>query len=421
MRTRNAGIRATRAIDVVEAAYRVEGTEAEWAERVLDAARPDLDTGCGTYAFTGYDEVPNLAASPVFVQRDLDHAFGARVAELNRDVPSEMLELLRTRFVTCGGLEQSLGAKSPIMKHFRSVVKPIGIVDGFSMFARDAAGGSVTISAPSRKVVELAPRVRAIWRRVGLHVASGLRLRRRLAAQATVRDALLDPSGKVHDAGRAIKDDETARSVLVRAVRAMEQARSANVRTSPDGALMLWQGLVAGTWSLIEHWESDGKRYLAAYRNRPHLRDPRALTATERSILTYLSLGATNKDVVYALGLPAGTVSASVVQIFKKLGVKHRVELAVLADPSRMARFDVSIDDGDIGVLSVDGRPRGGLVDALSAAELEVASLAVRAWSNEKIARERHVSVSTIANQLRAIYEKLGVTSRSQLARAITK
>jgi DNA-binding NarL/FixJ family response regulator len=270
-------------------------------------------------------------------------------------------------------------------------------------------------------VVELAPRVRGIWRRVGIHVASALRLRRKLGAHATVRDALLDPSGRLQDATKSVAHDKTAQTVLVRAVEAMEKARSEKVRGSPERALALWQGLVAGEWSLVEHWETGGRRYLAAYRNRPEIRDPRALTPTECSILKYLALGASNKDISFALGLPAGTVSSSVTQILKKLRVKRRVDLAVLADPSRMERLDVTIADREVGVLAVNARPRGTAAEALSAVELEVASYVTRGWSNQRIAAERQVSPRTIANQLRAVYEKLGITSRSQLARAMTE
>jgi DNA-binding NarL/FixJ family response regulator len=425
-------IRALCAIDIVETAYRLEGTEAEWLDAVLAAARPDLDTGCGTYAFTGNDAVPNFEASPVFVQQDLDMGFAARVAELNRDAPREVADLLRRQLVTCGGLEQTLGADSTIFRSFRAVVQGTGIQDGFSLFARDAQGGSVSMSAPSRSLVRLAPRVRGIWRRVGLHVASSLRLRRKLAAHATVRDALLDPSGKVHDATGSVAESASARSVLVRAVAAMEKARSGAVRGSPERALSLWQGLVAGEWSLVDHWESGGRRYLAAYRNRPELRDPRALTPQERATLKYLALGASNKDIAFALGLPAGTVSSSVTKVMRKLGVKRRVDLALFADPSRMDRLDLAVADGDgggageagdlgeLGVLRADARPHGVAAEALSVAELEVTSYVARGWSNERIANERQVSPRTIANQLRAIYDKLGVTSRSQLVRVVT-
>ena len=422
MPTSRAGdIRAVSAVDVVEMAYRLDGTEAEWLSALLERTRSDLDRGCGVYAFTGNEAVPNLQASPVFVQHDLDPAYGARLVEVNRDAPEDIFELLRSRLVTCDGLVHGLGADSPVVKHFRSVMEPIGVADGFSLFAHDAEGGSVSISAPSRTVITPAPRVRGIWRRVGLHVASALRLRRKLVARTAVRDALFDPSGRVHDADVSIKDDGTARDALVAAIHAIERARSKEMRATTDKALELWRGLVAGQWSLVEHWESGGRRYLAAYRNRPEMRDPRALTSTERSILKYLALGATNKDIVYVLGLPLGTVSTSVTRILKKLRLKRRVDVALLGDPSRMERLDVGVGDEDIGVLSVDARPYGDAAAALSEAELEVASYVVRGLSNEEIARERQVAVRTIANQVRSIYAKLEINSRSQLANALTR
>ena len=408
-------IRATGAIDVVEAAYALDGSEAEWLSRILAAARADLDAGCGIYGFTGHDVVPDLPAAPVFAELDLDQSVAARIAEVNRTVPKVMLDILRSQLVTCGSLEQSFGAQSPIVLHFRGVMGEVGVKDGFGLFARDAAGGNITISSLAREVLAPAPRVRGIWRRVGLHVAAGLRLRRRLAAQEIERDALFDASGKLHDADAAVKDDKSARSVLVRAVQAMERARSTRVRSSPEDALALWKGLVAGEWSLVEQWETGGRRYVAAYRNPPRVRDPRALTATEKSVLGYVTLGATNKDVMYALGLPAGTVSAAIVQIFRKLRVKRRVDLAVMGDASRMHRVDL---EADLGVLSIDPRAHAGT--PLSEAEREVATFIVRGWSNDKIARERRVSPRTISNQVRAIYEKLGVASRSQLARMLT-
>lgn len=414
-------IQALRAIDTVEAAYRLEGTEEQWLQSVVAAARPDLDTGCGVYAFTGNEAVPNLDESRVFVQLDLDAGLAERLVQVNRQAPPAVDELLRPRLVACGGLVQALGADSPIVQSFRGLMRSTGVIDGFSLFAKDAQGGNVTLSALARNVLHLAPRVRGIWRRVGLHIASSLRLRRKLAEHATVRDALLDPSGKMQDASDPVARDRSAQAALVRAVAAMERARSGTMRGSPDRALALWQGLVAGEWSLVDHWERGGRRYIAAYRNRPELRDPRALTASECATLKYLALGATNKEIAFALGLPAGTVSSSVTNVLRKLRVKRRVDLAVLADPSRMVRLDVGVADTEVGVLVVDARPRGAAAEALSASELEVTSYVARGWSNDRIAAERQVSPRTVANQLRSIYAKLGVTSRSQLVRATTK
>ena len=415
------GIRAASAIDIVEAAYRLEGSESAWLAALLELAAKDLDTGSGVYAFTGNESAPDFANSPVFVQHALSPEFLSRIATLNAEAPNAIFELLKKRLVTCGGLEQVLGAASPIVGHFRGLMASAGIVDGFCMFAQDARGGSVTLSAPSRAVVAPAPRVRGVWQRVGLHVVAGLRLRRLLAASATQRDALLSPAGVVEDAGAAIADDDSARRALTEAVRSMEEARRADVRTSPDRALELWRCLVAGQWSLVDHWEQGGRRYLAAYSNRVGQRDPRALTATEQSVLRYLALGATNKEASYALGLAEKTVSKSVSQILKKFGTKSRVDLAAMFDATRATRLDVPVGEESVAVLGVDVAIDGPIAELLTSAERAIAEGVARGWSNARIAAERGVAPSTVAKQLQTIYDKLGVENRSRLARLIAE
>lgn len=412
-------IRAAAAIDIVEAAYELAGSETTWLDAIVERARADLDTGCGVYAFTGDTSIPDYARSPVFAERALAPELLARLAELNATAPSALFDFLRTRLVTCGGLEQLLGPEAETVAQFRRIMMSAGVVDGFCLFAQDAQGGSVTLSSLAPKAVTPSPRVRGIWQRVGLHVVAGLRLRRKLAARVARRDALLSPSGKIEDANADVADDGAARRALTDAVHAMDQARRANVRAAPDRALELWRGLVAGRWSLVDHWENDGRRYVAAYANRPGLRDPRALTATEQSVLRYVALGARNKEASYALGLSEKTVSWCVTQILKKLRVRSRVDLAAVLDAARASWLDLPLAEDRLGVLAVDVVPRGAIADRLTAAEREVAERVTRGFSNAQIAAARGVSASTVAKQLQAIYEKLGIGNRSQLARVI--
>lgn len=415
------GIRAGAAIDVVETAYRLDGSESEWLSALLACAAKDLDTGHGLYGFTGSERVPDLANSPVFVEQGLSPEFLSRIAQLNAEAPNAIFDLLRKQLVTCGGLEQVLGVASPVVSHFRSLMGSAGIQDGFCMFAQDGRGGSVTLAAPSRGVLTPAPRVRGVWQRVGLHVVAGLRLRRLLAESSAPRAALLSPAGAIEDASGAVAESSEARRALVAGVRAMEQARLANVRSSPDRALELWRGLVAGQWSLVDHWEQDGRRYVAAYSNRLEPRDPRRLTATEEGVLRYLALGATNKEASYALGLSEKTISSCVTLILKKLGMKSRVELAAMLDATRSTRFDLPLGDESLAVVGVDLGLDGALAERLTSAERAIAERVGRGWSNARIAAERGVAASTVAKQLQAIYDKLGVENRSRLARAIAE
>jgi len=138
--------------------------------------------------------------------------------------------------------------------------------------------------------------------------------------------AVLDPAGRVLDAmkGAQAKD---ARQGLADAVRRMDRARGPLRRTDPDDALQLWQGLVDGTWSLVDQCDSDGKRYILARRNEPGVRDPRALSQRERSVVAFASMGHQNKFIGYLLGLSAGTVAGHLQSAQRKLGLASRAEL----------------------------------------------------------------------------------------------
>jgi DNA-binding NarL/FixJ family response regulator len=412
-------VRATNTISIVERAYDVSGTEADWLSGVLEAARHDIDTGSGVYGFTGVASVSNFASSPVFVERELAAGFADRLLELNRDAPPEVFALMQRRQVTCGGLVSTLGSEHGAVLHFRSLFEPIGIIDGFSLFAHDGESSSITLSAPSRTVLRPPPRVQGIWRRVGIHVATALRLRRRLAATAASREALLDPGGKLEDTSPSIRNDRSACQALIAAVRGMERARGATMRRTPADALALWQGLVAGQWSLVEHWESSGRRYIAAYCNPPGVIDPRALTSSESAVLRYVGLGATNKEIAFTLGISSSAVSNAITQLLRKLRCKRRIDLAHFADPARIDRLDANDLDQEVGILAVDLRPSSPLMSRLSATEREIADYVLRGWSNERIAHARSVSVRTIANQLQSLYAKLQVSNRGELVAAL--
>jgi len=59
------------------------------------------------------------------------------------------------------------------------------------------------------------------------------------------------------------------------------------------------------------------------------------------------------------------------------------------------------------------------ILPELTAAESEVAALALGGSSNEEIAHERASSSRTVANQVASVFRKLGVTSRAELAAAV--
>ncbi|HEX9550424.1 MAG TPA: helix-turn-helix transcriptional regulator, partial [Candidatus Limnocylindrales bacterium] len=64
----------------------------------------------------------------------------------------------------------------------------------------------------------------------------------------------------------------------------------------------------------------------------------------------------------------------------------------------------------------IGGRPRSG---GLSASELRVASLVAEGRTNREIAAALFLSERTVAGHLSHIYAKLGIRSRTELARTL--
>jgi DNA-binding NarL/FixJ family response regulator len=212
--------------------------------------------------------------------------------------------------------------------------------------------------------------------------------------------------------------------------RAIEHRR----HSKPTDAIAIWNAVVAGRWTLLDQFDSDGDRCFVARQNHPDVPGS-PLSERERQIVAHASRGYSNKHIAYDLGLCSSTVAAQLTSAARKLGVSSRETLlhafAVLggntdhaADdddpPARHHDDDTTIrvvrfrhDDQECALIRISIAPR--LPESLTAAEAAVATLAIEGLSNAAIARRRKTSVRTVANQLRSIYSKLAVGSRRQL------
>ncbi len=190
------------------------------------------------------------------------------------------------------------------------------------MNAYDPSGIGVFIAAPQAQRAKLGAPLSARYARLAAHLASAFRLRTTVATL----EAIMAPSGDVvHATGRA-KGLE-ARTVLVAATRAMERARGKLRRNDPDRAIGSGRALVAGRWSVVDHFETDGKRYLVARMNEPVARGVATLTQRERQVLEFAALDRTNKEIAYDLGIAAATVRVLLSRSARKLGARSRGEV----------------------------------------------------------------------------------------------
>jgi DNA-binding CsgD family transcriptional regulator len=336
-----------RVIGMVEAAYQLDGDETEWLRGLVTALLPSFDHGFGAYAYTFDLNDPDRPVSlPVAVGPEW---LPQLVYNLNMSAPPALLATLHTGRPYATVSEQLSQSRDPQVREAskRTLVayegnepRPIAeaIWDSIGMVAGNPDGTGVVVSAPLPRPIRITPRDRVRFGRIAAHVAAALRLRRALAAGEGLEEAILAPDGAcVHAEGAATP--RSAREDLRRAARAIDRAR-ATPTGDPDEALGIWRALCAGRWTLLDRFESDGRRLLVARENSPSVPDPRALTLRERQVLAFAALGHTNKLVAYSLGISPSVVAAHLNSAMKKLGLRSRVELV-----ETFARLGLGTDD----------------------------------------------------------------------------
>jgi DNA-binding CsgD family transcriptional regulator len=213
----------------------------------------------------------------------------------------------------------------------------LGSPDCLGINGLDPEGRGVILGIWMPAPHQPAPVEAAAYRRMAHHLAAAHRCRRRLrdalapgaAVKPTVgAEAILDARLRVlHAEGEARQP--RARAQLVRAAGVRKEARSGGA----DAVLTLgrWRPLTEARWTLVDGFESDGKRYIVARENQPRLPGLAALTERERQVVHYLALGQSTKETAYALGISDVTVRVLLARAAGKLGAGSRA--ALMAHP----------------------------------------------------------------------------------------
>lgn len=90
--------------------------------------------------------------------------------------------------------------------------------------------------------------------------------------------------------------------------------------------------------------------------------------------------------------------------------------------PSPLSLLEIDTSSFHALVIKIDDRRSNAANEAeesLTQAETEVARAAVAGLGNREIAKLRGSAVRTVAVQLRSIYRKIGISSRTELAAMI--
>ena len=321
-RAKRRHVKPSQAVSLIESAYRLDCSTEEWLQQVAASASAALGSEQGAMAFR-YDASVNWVNSGVPALHRLSPQFAFDFFN-QKDAPPEVAQKMAEVFLSIrlGSLREVVRERG--FSGLEVVLDRYGIEDMIGVNGLDPSGKGCMLAIAARKGV-LSPRTARVWQRLSAHISAGNRLRaelERLAPESsdpTARaEAILSPSGNVeHASGPA--EPRYAREALRDALVRIDAARSGKEDT--EHSVELWRGLVAGRWSLVEHFERDGRRYYLAHKNDPELAPDRGLTLREKQVLGYAELGYSNKLIAYSLGLSASTVGTLLTKARRKVGI----------------------------------------------------------------------------------------------------
>jgi DNA-binding CsgD family transcriptional regulator len=404
-------------ISLIEAGYSLEGDDQQWLDQVFECAKPLFDP-------IGAPDAWIFSVTPTTFALGIGRT--SRMAEAMRRKMHEAASPATIDFMyrTGWAIATASEVACPLIDHLKLAQKAAGKIDEGSSdlivvrcFSGTGWGVGLTVALPERRGSTILERKR--WSQVAAHLGAGLRLRkfaRELSLDADLVEAVLDSSGNLHDAS-ARAAEATARENLREAVRRIEHARTIAGRDEADAALDNWHGLVDGRWSLVDRFDTDGKRFVVAVKNDPAHPDPRGLTPGERQVAEYVGMGRSTKEIGYILGVSDAAVTNSTARVEQKLGLSSRAEITSFFAQSGLRRRLAEVAFAEEQLL-IGAYP---LIDAtsvscLTQAEREVTAQIIAGSTNFDIAARRGSSVRTIANQINSIFTKLNVRSRSELA-----
>jgi DNA-binding CsgD family transcriptional regulator len=318
---------------LLDLVYRVDLPTADWQREIAAAILELLPGAAGVlaYEFDARDPAGAVRLGSIASVGAID-AYVAQTDRFHGAMSGKAYWEVLKNGTGCTTIRRQLGRSGLKQKRLPALdgsLRAAGFADVWGLWAVNPDARGIVFAEPLRGGVLAAPRKAGAWRLLAAHLASSYRLRTSLAGMDLLShaDALYYPGGR-----EAHLSDEAKplRTALGRFVRAIEETRRSDFSESRSALLSLWKGLVAGRYSVVDHVDSDGKRFLVLVENEPAVEAPGALTPREAQVATYAAQGHSNKFIAYELGIAESTVATLMARALAKLGLRSRLNLVWL-------------------------------------------------------------------------------------------
>ena len=117
-------------------------------------------------------------------------------------------------------------------------------------------------------------------------------------------------------------------------------AQEAGKLVDPEGAANVWRGLIHGHWTIIDHCDREGRRFLLAVEGPCKAGQSSSLTPREARILARIALRQSLKLVSYELGVSHSTASGLLQSALRKLRLSSVAEAVRLFSSPAHARAE---------------------------------------------------------------------------------
>ena len=315
------------ALEILEAAYRVDTPHRDWVRDLLHPLRGALDFGHGVRCATC--DASNLSAIRLIDTAevgDMPDTSAVYSADRSMVVPGILTPAWAESSFRGGW---SLASELPGWRQqsSRHVLRGMGVRDYVTLNVAAGRDWICRFQGPLARPQVLSLRTRHRFETLTRHLTAAHRLRRRLSRSEGVMTsprlaAVLTPDGRVthaRDDGRTL----AVRRRLFEAVVNLERRRRAGP-SEDDATLNSWPAVIDNRWTLVDHFEADGRRFVVAVENPPGYG---SLSQRERAVAERAARGQSNKRIAYDLGIADATVRVLVWRASAKLAVRTRAQL----------------------------------------------------------------------------------------------